>query len=150
MKRQFLILIAIAAFTTALTTSAFGQRGKTVRANVKFDFQIGNRVYPAGDYRVESISWQNDNLLQIRSVGDATKHQFFLANYSKAGQRQTPKLVFEKYGQSYFLTEIFLDSEQWGYSIPPSRRQRESEKNLALASLETIESPSGKLKRNRK
>ena len=121
MKRQVLVLIAIAAFTTAFTTSAFGQRGKTVRANVKFDFQIGDRIYPAGEYRIESI---NDNLLQIRSVGDATKNQFLLANYSTAGKRQTPKLVFEKYGESYFLTQIFLDSEQWGYSIGPSHRQR--------------------------
>ncbi len=102
-----------------------------MRANVKFDFQIGDRIYPAGDYRIESISWQNDNLLQIRRLGDATKSQIFLANYSTAGKRQTPKLVFEKYGRSYFLTQIFLDSEQWGYSIQPSRRQRESEKQLA-------------------
>lgn len=56
MKRQFLVFIAIAAFTAALTANAPGQRGKTVRANIKFDFQIGDRVYPAGDYRIESIS----------------------------------------------------------------------------------------------
>ena len=131
MKRQFLILIAIAAFATALTTNASGQTGKTVRANVKFDFQIGDRIYPAGEYRIESISFQNDNILQIRSVGDVNKNQIILANYSNAGKRQTPKLVFQQYGESYFLTEIFLDSGRWGYSIPPSRGQRESEKHLA-------------------
>ena len=131
MKRQFLILIAIAAFVTALTTNASGQTDKTVRAKVKFDFQIGDRIYPAGEYQVESISGQSDNVLQIRSVADANKRQIILANYSMAGKRQTPKLVFQKYGESYVLTQIFLDSEQWGYSIRPSRRQRESEKHLA-------------------
>lgn len=131
MKRQFLMLIAIAAFATAFTTNAFGQAGKTVRANVKFDFQIGDRIYPAGEYRIESISRQSDNILQIRSVGDANKKQIIVANYSNAGKRQTPKLAFQKYGESYFLTQIVFDSEQWGYSIRPSRRQRESEKHLA-------------------
>jgi hypothetical protein len=64
MKRQFLILIAVAAFATGLTTNAFGQAGKTVRANVKFDFQIGDRLYPAGEYRIESMSRESDNILR--------------------------------------------------------------------------------------
>lgn len=129
MKRQFLLLVAIAVFGTALTTNVSGQTAKTLRANVKFDFQIGDRIYPAGEYRIESIS--TDNILQIRSVGDATRTQFLLANHSNENKEQTPKLVFQKYGESYFLTQIFFDSGEWAYSIRPSRRQRESEKNLA-------------------
>ena len=139
MKRQFLILIAIAAFATALPTNAFGQTGTTVKANVKFDFQIGERIYPAGEYRIESISRLSNDILQIRSVRDVNNNQFIIANHSNAGQRQTPRLVFQKYGENYFLTKVFLDTEQWGYSIRPPRRQREGEKNVALASLETIE-----------
>jgi hypothetical protein len=129
MKRHFLVLFAIAVFVTALTTNASGQTAKTLRANVKFDFQIGDRIYPAGEYRIESIS--TDNILQIRSVGDANRTQFIFANHSNASKGQTLKLVFQKYGESYFLTQIFFDSGEWGYSIRPSRRQRESETNLA-------------------
>ncbi len=137
MKRQFLILIAIAAFATAFPTNAFGQMGKAVKANIKFDFHIGERVYPAGEYRIESISSMSDNILQIRSVGDTNKNDIIVANHSNEGERQTPILVFQKYGENYFLTEISLGTE-WGYSIRPSRRQRESEKALALASRENI------------
>jgi hypothetical protein len=129
MKRQCLILIAIAVFTTALTTNASGQTGKTLRANVKFDFQIGDRIYPAGEYRIETIS--TDHVLLITSVGDANKKQIILAGYSNRSKRQTPKLVFQKYGESYFLTQIFFDYGEWGYSIHPSRRQRETETTLA-------------------
>ncbi len=129
MKRQFLILIAIVAFATGLTTNAAGQTSKTLRANVKFDFQIGDRIYPAGAYRIESIS--TDNVLLITSVGDANKKQIILAGYSNGSKGQTPKLVFQKYGESYFLTQIFFDSGEWGYSIRPSRRQRETETTLA-------------------
>ena len=130
MKRPFLLLFAIAVFATALTTNASGQTGKTIRANVKFDFQIGDRIYPAGEYRIESISW-HDNILLIRNVSDANKTEFIVANHSNAGKRQTPRLAFHKYGESYFLTQIFLDSGVRGYSITPSRRQLESEKHLA-------------------
>lgn len=139
MKKQFLILIAIAAFTTFLTTNAYGQTGKTASANVTFDFQIGDRLYPAGNYRIESISRQSDNILRIRSLGGANKNQLIVTTLSNAGKGQTPRLVFHKYGETYFLSEIFLDTEKWGYSIRPSRRQRENGKTLALASLKTIE-----------
>ena len=128
MKKQFLLLFAIAVFGTALATNASAQTAKTLRANVKFDFQIGDRIYPAGEYRIDSIS--SDNVLQIRSVGDASRTQFVFANHSNVGKGQPAKLVFQKYGGRYFLSQIFLDSE-WGYSITPLRRQRDSEKNLA-------------------
>ena len=150
MKKQFLVLIAIAAFTTVLTTNAFGQAGKTANANVTFDFQIGDRLYPAGNYRIESMNRQSDNILRIRSIGDANKNQMIVATLANAGKGQTPRLVFRKYGETYFLSEIFLDTEQWGYSIRPSRRQRENEKSLALASLETVEVRLGKSKRDKK
>jgi len=131
MKRHFLVLFAIAVFVTALTTTASGQTSKTVRVNVKFDFQIGDRIYPAGEYRIELMRGQSDNVLLIRNVRDAKRTQLMLAGHLNAGQRRAPKLVFLKEGKSYFLTEIFLESGQWGYSIPPARRQLESEKNLA-------------------
>ncbi len=137
MKRQFLVLIALATLATALTTNAFGQAGKSVVANVKFDFQIGDRAFPAGEYRIGSLSRQSDNILQIRSVRDTSKNEIIVANHSN-GQRQTPRLVFQKYGEDYVLTGIFLDTDQWGYSIRLPRRQRESANNLALASRKTI------------
>jgi hypothetical protein len=141
MKKQFLVLIAIAAFATVLTTNAFGQAGKTANANVTFDFQIGDRVYPAGKYQIESMNRQSDNILRIRSLGGANQNQMIVATLSNAGKGQTPRLVFQQYGETYFLSDIFLDTEQWGYSIRPSRRQREKAKNLPLASLKLIEVP---------
>lgn len=130
MKRHFLLLVAMVVFATALITNVSGQTGKTVRANVKFDFQIGDRVYPEGEYRIESVG-QPENILRIISVGDVKKTQFILANHSNAGTTQAPRLVFDNYGGNYFLTKVVLESGQWGYSLNSSRRQRHSKRNLA-------------------
>lgn len=140
MKRQLLVLIAIAIFATALTTNAFGQAGNRVVAKVKFDFNVGDRHFPAGEYRIESLSLSG-NILQIRSVRSvrsAAKNEIIVANQANGGERQMPRLVFQKYGENYFLTAIFMDTDEWGYSIRAPRRQRESAKNLALASHKTI------------
>jgi hypothetical protein len=139
MKRHFLVLIAIAAFATALTTNAFGQTGKAVRAKVAFDFQIGERIYPAGEYQIESIGYPSEYILQIRSLGDGNKNEFFFARHSVGAKGLTARLIFLKYGENYFLSKIFLDTDQWGYAIRPSRRQLENDRNPALASRETIE-----------
>ena len=137
MKRQLLVLTAVAIFATALTTNAFGQAGNRVVANVKFDFNVGDRTFPAGEYRVESVNRQSYNILQIQSVRDLSKNEFIVANHSN-GKKQTPRLVFEKYGENYFLTAIFLDTDEWGYSIRAPRRQRDGADKLALAARKTI------------
>ena len=50
MKRQFLILIAISAFVSALSTNAFGQADKTVEANQKgFERETKNKKKMARD-----------------------------------------------------------------------------------------------------
>jgi hypothetical protein len=70
--------------------------------------------------------------LRITNVSNAKKTQIILARNSQLATRtQTPKLVFLKNGEGCFLTQIFLESGEWGYSITPSRRQRDSEKHLA-------------------
>jgi hypothetical protein len=107
MKRQFLIFIAIAAFATALATSASGQTGRTVNANVKFDFQIGERIFPAGDHRIDSISRESGNILRIRSVSDVNKQQFIIASHSSAGKRRSPKLSFPKIRRELFSDRSF-------------------------------------------
>ena len=136
MKRQFITLMAIAAFAIALPTNAFGQTAN-VKANVRFDFQIGERAYRAGEYRISLV--RDNHIILISSVSDSKSSQFLFANHSNGGKKQTSRLVFFKYGEDYFLTEIVLDSQQWDYSIPPSRRQRDSEKHLASRITRKIE-----------
>lgn len=131
MKRQFLLLFAIAVFVAGMTTNVSAQPSRTLRTYVKFDFQIGDRIYPAGEYRIESLSSQSTNLLLIRNVSDANKSQIILSYQSEVPKTATPKLVFFKYGEQYFLRQVFLDCAECGYSITPTRSQRESEKNLA-------------------
>ena len=139
MKRHHLILIAVAVFAIASTPNAFGQTGKAVKTDIKFDFRIGERIYPAGEYLIERLSGQSDNILQIRSVGEENISQVIAAGIANAGKKQTPKLVFRKDGQTYFLTRIYLNADEWGYTIQRSRRHRAIEKNPALAALDTVE-----------
>ena len=134
MKRQFLLLIAIAVFATAFTTNASGQTGKTVRANVKFDFQIGDRLYPAGNIGLNQ-SPAEPTFCESESVKRReAKRNSIRANQSNAGaagKGQTPRLVFLKIRRELFSDPNFSRYRTMGLFDSPFALQRESEKNLA-------------------
>jgi hypothetical protein len=132
MKKHLLILCAMAVFVTALATTTYAQTSKTLRVNVQFDFRIGDRIYPAGEYRIETLSSQADNVMVIRNVNDPDKTQIILAeplDTHKSGRG--PTLAFVRDGELYFLNQIFFDSGSWGYSIRPSHGRPASGKDLA-------------------
>lgn len=127
MKKQFLNFIAVIAFfTIAAAVSAAAQ---TVKIDIKFDFQVGEKVYPAGEYIIEKVNRQSNNALQIRNyAAGKEKTQLIAARAANAGKMIKPKLVFESDGKNFYLTEIFFDETGWGFSLPTAPRQ---EGNLA-------------------
>ena len=128
MKKQLFIMTAagIIAFLTILTAPGVtAQSGKTGKLNLEFDFYVGKTAFPAGEYIIESVSRTNDNILRIRGINNDGKNHMIIGNVLNAGKIQQPKLVFRRSGESYFLSQIFLESGQWGFSLNLPRKQKE-------------------------
>jgi hypothetical protein len=90
-------LLAIASVATCIGAMA-QQPG--LKANVPFDFAIGDTWMPAGEY---TISSPTQGVLAIKAgghVGWVVSSQSY--NESKLGS----KLVFNKYANEYFLHEV--------------------------------------------
>jgi hypothetical protein len=96
--------------------SAFAQ-STHVRANVPFAFKLGDKTLPAGEYTINSIDAAGFNL-EIRNYDRRTAALVM----SRANSRNTdaPKtiLVFQRYDDQYFLSEIWLEGQQTGRRIP--------------------------------
>jgi hypothetical protein len=91
-------LLTFALF--AAWTSAFGQ-DRVIKANIPFDFTVGDARMPAGEY---TISVPFDMVLELRHAGDSA---FAIVssrshNYANSGS----KLVFDRYGDYYFLRHV--------------------------------------------
>src|SRR5271167_2975616 len=114
MKRIAVIaLIVLAGFCTAGSLRA---QSHEVRANVPFDFTVGGKQLPAGSYKFfaepnDTIWIQNGNQ-QIAVLSRAEE-----AGYS---QKYVSELVFNKYGDRYFLKQIDCTSIGLDVDIPPS------------------------------
>jgi hypothetical protein len=90
-------LLAIAAVLTC--TEAMAQQSG-LRANIPFDFAIGDTWMPAGDY---TISSPTQGVLVIKSGGHIASVMSFLSfNESKVGSQ----LVFNKLASQYYLHEV--------------------------------------------
>lgn len=139
MKKYLFMFIAGIIFLNVWGVPEVSAQGaKAVEAEIKFDFRVGERLFPAGVYRLESVSPGNDNILQLRGV-ENRRRQLIVADVFYAVRRQSPKLIFSRIGEEYYLTSIFPADGKWGFSLPPSRRRKEREKNLAAA--KTVEVP---------
>jgi hypothetical protein len=137
-KYLFIVIAAIIFLNVSSAREVSAQWAKAVRFEVEFDFRIGERLYPAGVYRLESGGAGGENILRLLDVGAKKKKgQLIGTNAAFAAERQVPRLVFRQVGREYYLTNVFLTDGKWGFAVVPSRGQREREKKLAAA--KTIE-----------
>ena len=75
-------------------------------AKVPFDFVAGYKSFPAGEYRVAS---QSPSVLAVRSL-DGKTTGFVLSQRTESVVPPTySRLVFNKYGDKYFLSQIWAE-----------------------------------------
>ena len=97
-------ITAISLLTIGSLASCAGAIAQqpAMKANIPFSFAVGNTWLPAGEYTISSpirevIEFQSADHLNIATVVSAESH-----DESTSGS----KLVFEKYGNQYFLHRV--------------------------------------------
>ena len=137
MERQVIkrltMLGLISVFTLfAAVASASAQLSTPIRAKIPFDFNIGQKKLPAGEYTFSPLSGLSDN--KIMSVKNADASTNVLQSTFEA-VAITPKnhsiLVFHKYADQYFLEQIWVSGELEGTQLPESRSERTARRQLA-------------------
>jgi hypothetical protein len=110
--RFMLFVAAVLAFSAA----AYAQQ-PYVRASVPFNFMVGDKLYPAGDYSIVKIA-QGSPVLQISNHSDSHSTLVLTTTCSvpanKAGQT---KLVFERIAGKYFLQQIWTERSDAGRQL---------------------------------
>jgi hypothetical protein len=132
MKRfRVISLLILAGFCTA---GIAGAQEHQVRANVPFDFAIAGKHLPSGDYQF--LTQTNGTIL----IRNGHQQMFVLANADRPG-RTTDKpgyLVFNKYGDSYFLREIHCSNIALNEDFPISKQEKQLHEHLAWLGPDTV------------
>jgi hypothetical protein len=101
-----------------------------MRAQVPFDFHVGDRLVRAGAYTVRSVS---DDEQTLRISGDRDGAATTTNSGRERGDGEgRARLVFHKYGDQYFLTAVW-GSDSTGRTLSESKRERNLRKELRAA-----------------
>ena len=98
------LMIAVVFASLFLLAPAFAQT-VPIRVTVPFDFTVGDQRLPAGEYRVAIL---NDSALRVLRM-DGSSVASVVTTYINGGPNQdpTPKLVFHRYGDRRFLSQVW-------------------------------------------
>lgn len=98
-------LVAVVAITMLLAAPRVAQSSYELKANVPFRFQAGEVQGSAGNYTFENVS---PGLLVMRNARGAGEPLGMPIRIAEAQDRPfQPRLVFHRYGNRYFLGEIW-------------------------------------------
>ena len=125
-----------------------------VSADIPFDFMVGGTEFKAGRYSVDRLYSSNpDGALKIRSLKDSSMANFSVVKITDKGKPQA-RLVFNRYGNQYFLSQIFDGLSGGGSQLIKSKAEREAAKkrdtitqNAAKPEIVTVGAQSGHTKK---
>jgi hypothetical protein len=117
MKRT--IAIAFFASTMIMALSSASAQGKG-KATIPFDFRVGSAALPAGSYVIEYTA---SKVVWFHSQ-DGRKHVLALAASSSGDIEPPERLVFNRYGDRYFLSETRTSSGESEMTFAPSKLER--------------------------
>ena len=127
MKTSLRIATGLVLLLSAATASA-----DTVgRFQIPFEFLMGDKVLPAGDYKV-TVDTDNRRIQLSSWEGSAAVN--LTANTPHRAATDTGKLVFRKYGRVLVLREMWRYGASYGHELITSKAEKEIAQKAATSS----------------
>jgi hypothetical protein len=119
-------ITSLAAIAIVAPARANAQSVETT-ANVPFAFVAGDTSLPRGEYRMATLPGHTDALM-IRGL----QHGAIILSQPAGSSRadNTPRLVFDRFGDQYFLREIHLAGNV-SFTLPLTTSERGAAAPLA-------------------
>ncbi|HEU4871215.1 MAG TPA: hypothetical protein VFT08_10225 [Pyrinomonadaceae bacterium] len=140
MKTQLIKLIPRIALLSALVilasaVSADAQSlANKARFTIPFDFAVGEKQLPAGKYAIgRAAQSSNDIMMSLSDDKGHSKAIVLSTAVMKLDSAKNNTLVFHRYGDQYFLFQVWAAGAETGREFPTSRLEREMKKQGHLA-----------------
>ena len=134
MKKQIFIILSLCCLLIPLVAAPTSAQmlGTSIRVTIPFDFSVRGRTLPAGRYEIRRITEAPDGLV----VFNEDTHQSIAFETESAEKSKAPKrseIVFHRYGDNYFLYEVWAPGENEGRELPTSKSERAMKRQLTTA-----------------
>jgi len=122
---MFMVTLALAAASAVV---ANGQSKQKLIAQVPFDFVVAEKTLRSGEYHVRALNQAGD-AIAIKSV-DGDQVLRLSSPRERSDRQMNAKLVFHRYGNTYFLSQIWMVGESTGRELAKTRCERAVEREL--------------------
>jgi hypothetical protein len=133
MKGFLIFRIALIASSLAFAPICLPAHGQTadhtMTVNVPFGFELGDRHFAPGAYTISTPAWGVVELRGGSNVGMILTH-----DGQKSKPTETAKVVFDRYGDHYFLRQVWFNPQENTYMECPESKGEKQAKESELAS----------------
>jgi hypothetical protein len=109
-------LLAVTALTTHMGASAQSK----LQATIPFDFTVGENKLPAGRYMIDHVGPQT---ILLRCP-QKNRSVFVVLTSTGEVLKNPDRVIFNKYGEQYFLSEVHGGYGQSGWNIGVSKLEK--------------------------
>ena len=132
MNKQILwIPLILTAIFASAAVSTRAQSAYGLRADVPFDFVVGDKTIPAGRIIAHGVSESIQAPLAIANVAQGKQALRTARKVLGSERTNQGKMVFHKYGNRYFLAEICIPGYQT-WKVTMSKEERSLERDMRL------------------
>jgi hypothetical protein len=120
--------IVVALVLLALVTAwpSLAQSVTTLaKAEIPFDFVVGQKTLPAGQYEICPGNKTNKDILWIKKADSRATANVVTFGRNIKRQQAGPYLVFNRYGNQYFLSQVWTEFDQVGRQAAKSAQEKE-------------------------
>jgi hypothetical protein len=111
-----LVTLGLSALLSPVALLAQSQ----LNATIPFEFTVGAKTFAPGDYSVRHVS---EYVLLIQSLKDGTGVMTMVQSGEVAKRGGSPVLIFNRYGDSYFLSKVSGDDRGWRLHTSPAEKE---------------------------
>jgi hypothetical protein len=127
------LFIALALALTIGASKANAQITGDLEVKIPFQFHAGNTKLPAGEYRIHVLDDSDLAVMEISSA-DGSISALFQVRESEANSAPAKnELIFNKYGNRYFLAELYEEGNASGSQVAESGYEKALSKETAEA-----------------
>ncbi len=138
MKKELLkgftmVMLVVGLALATAVVSANAQSANKVVADIPFEFSVGYKTLPAGEYSVRSIVSAGDALM-IQSADTKVTALRPSEATAQIKNNNHARMIFHRYGERYFLAEVWNGVGSTGRQLLKSQEERAIESELASIS----------------
>jgi hypothetical protein len=116
--------IALILAMTIYPAKAHAQIIGNLEVTIPFQFHAGNAKLPAGKYIIHMLDNSDLTVMEITSADGSTSALFEVQDAEANSTPAKSELIFNKYGNRYFLAKVFDEGDANGSEVSKSTYEK--------------------------